>query len=344
MTTATGEIAVLGALAAARGALPESELVRILAGAGVEREGLAALASLRTRGLVVSRRSGLELTASGLDAFVAATAAIDAALDPSPNAPGLDECPSLPWLTTVQTEWIDAVSINYAVDPEALARLLPAPLRPEIHRDSAWVQILMSSLRDMRPQGMIPLFGVCFYQVSYRAAVTWQRADGTWRRGGYFVRSETNDAVMRSIGNRLNEFRFHEFGSAEMVMVRDGQRLTIGVDPDPDFPSGRLFGTFDTRPLARPPAGSTWKSMDELHEPLVECYDALGVDRDNGWLYVLTIDREPWRAKFVAPVDLYSEYFDTGPLGGGKARLDSVLHLDRCAYKWRPLRRERIAR
>jgi hypothetical protein len=128
-----------------------------------------------------------------------------------------------------------------------------------------------------------------------------------------------------------------------MVVLRDGERLTLGVDPDAEHPGGRLFGTLDTRPLAGPPPGSVWASLEELHEPLVECYDALGVDREAGWLYVLTIDREPWNARFVTPLELYAEWFEHGPLGGGAARLDSVLHLERCAYAWRPLRRERLA-
>jgi len=335
-------LAVLGALAAARSELPEAELLRLLTRAGVGPEAREALASLRATGQIVTRPRGLALSTLGLDAFLAVSAAIDRALDPSPPAAGLDECPSLPWITSVRTEWIEAVSINYAVVPEALGHLLPAPLEPELHRGTAWVQVLMSSLRDLRPQGLAQLFGVCFYQVSYRAAVVFRRADGSVRRGGYFLRSETNDPLMRAIGNRLAEFRFHDFGDATMVVVRDGERLTLGVDPDGEHPGGRLFATIDTRPLPGPPPGSLWTSLEDLREPLVECYDALGVDPEAGWLYVLTIDREPWRARFVTPIELYLEWFDSGPLGGGLARLDSVLHLERCAYSWRPLRRERL--
>lgn len=335
-------LAVLGALAAARTELSEAELLGLLTRAGVGPEGNQALGALRASGQVVARARGLGLSPSGVDAFLTASAAIDRAFDPSPSVPGLDGCPSLPWITSVRTEWIEAVSINYAVAPEALAPLLPEPLEPELHKGQAWVQVLMSSLKDMRPQGLLPLFGVCFYQVSYRAAVLCRRPDGSLRRGGYFLRSETNDPVMRSIGNRLAEFRFHDFGGATMVVLRDGERLTLGVDPDAEHAGGRLFGTLDTRPLQGPPPGSLWTSLDDLHEPLVECYDALGVDRAAGWLYVLTIDREPWNARFVTPLELYLEWFDRGPLGGGAARLDSVLHLERCAYSWRPLRRERL--
>jgi hypothetical protein len=197
------------------------------------------------------------------------------------------------------------------------------------------MQVLMSSLRDMRPQGLGALFGVSFYQVSYRAAVRYRDVDGAWRRGGYFVRSETNHEVMRAVGNALVEFKFHEFGAANMYLLRDGDRLTAAIDAE--SAGGSLFGVFDTR-TGHVPEGSVWRDLAHLQEPLVECYDAFGIDRDGGWLYTLTIDRGPWHASFARPCDLYCEYVDTGPLRGA-ARLDSVLHIPRCAYRWRPLRR-----
>jgi uncharacterized protein YqjF (DUF2071 family) len=333
-------LAALVALAVEPLGLPEDALRQRLAGAGVE-DPASVLRGLTGAGLMRAQGRLWSLTPAGHAALRDAEAALVGAHDPSPTTPGMEECPSVPWLTQVQTHWVEAVSINYAVEPERLARLLPAPLEPEVFRGSAWVQVLMSSLRDMRPQGVSPLLGVCFYQVSYRAAVRYRNANGDWRRGGYFVRSETSDPVMRRVGNALKEFKFHEFGEAQMVMAREGELLTAAVDPEPAFPGGRLVGVFDTRPLPHPPPGSVWTGLEDLHEPLVECYDALGVAE--GFVYVLTIDREPWNARFVTPVQLYSEYFDDGPLAPG-ARLDSVLHLTECAYRWRPLRRERPAR
>jgi uncharacterized protein YqjF (DUF2071 family) len=326
------ELAVLAALAAAHGSLDEEALAARLP----EKHERSCFFSLRARGWIEGE-ARLTLTAAGIRGLLDWQSQLEAALDPSPRYAVQEDCPSIPWLTTVQTCWIDAVSINYAVDPAALAKILPAPLEPEIWKGSAWVQLLMSSLRDMRPQGLLPLFGVCFYQASYRAAVRYRSVDGGWRRGGYFVRSETNHPVMRTVGNALAEFRFHDFGLAEMVMVRDGERLTVGIDAA--VPHGKLVALFDTRTFERPPAGSVWQSLDELEEPLVECYDALGVDRENGHLYILTIDRDPWDARFVAPIDLYAEYFESGPLGGA-SRYDSTLHFQKCAYRWRPLRRE----
>jgi uncharacterized protein YqjF (DUF2071 family) len=255
-----------------------------------------------------------------------------------PSAPFAEIARRVPWLTTVRACWIDALSFNWAVPPAALAGLLPPPLEPEVHKGSAWVQVLVSSLRDLRPRGVPALFGANFCQVSYRAAVRCRGADGAWRRGGYFTRSDTNDAVMRAIGNRLREFRFHDFGAATVTMLRDGGNLIVGVETE--RPGGALVAIVPTRALPGPPAGSAWASLEDLHEPLVECYDAFGVDGSD--VYILTIDRDPWSPVFVQPSQIYCEYFDKGALGGAGARLDSVLHIRECEYRWRALRRERI--
>jgi uncharacterized protein YqjF (DUF2071 family) len=330
-----GELLVLGALAASpEGLTPEALAAIAGADAGATVEALRRSGHARRHGLAY------RLTPSGVEALLALHAELERAVDPSAPRPGDEVAQSVPWLTTVRTRWIDALSFNYAVDPLALARLLPRPLAPEVHKGSAWVQVLVSSLRDLRPQGLPSLFGACFCQVSYRAAVRYRGADGAWRRGGFFLRSDTNDAVMRAVGNRLAEFRFHDFGAVTMTMLRDGEKLVVGIEPE--RPHGALVAVVPTVPLPGPPPGSLWTSLAELHEPLVECYDAFGVDEAKGFVHILTIDRDPWNPVFVRPAEVYSEYFDTGPLGGGVARLDSVLWIRECEYRWRPLRRERV--
>ncbi len=340
MKTTPQELAALVALALAPLGLPPGALRARLEDSGVGgAAAVQALEALAGRGLVAELAGVLRLTATGHTLLREVHAALERAQDVSPSTAGMEECPSVPWLTQVQTVWVEALSLNYAVAPDMLARLLPAPLEPELHRGSAWVQVLMSSLREMRPQGLTGLVGFNFYQVSYRAAVRYRNAEGQWRRGGSFVRSETNDPLMRRLGNSLTEFKFHEFGEADMLMAREGDLLTFAVDPAPAYPGGRLVGVLDTRPLPGPPVGSVWPSLEALHEPLVECYDAFGIA--DGYVYVLTIDRGPWNARFVRPVELYCEFMQEGALAG-HARLDSVLHLRECPYRWRPLRRERI--
>ncbi|MCZ6572257.1 MAG: DUF2071 domain-containing protein [Planctomycetota bacterium] len=337
-----GELAVLGALAACPDGLTRKRLLAIATEAGVQGAE-TAVDGLARRGHLRERRDLLRLTPGGIEALLELHARLEQSLDPSAPHAAHEGAQSIPWLTTVQTQWIDALSFNYAVPQEALATLLPAPLEPELHKGCAWIQVLVSSLRDLRPRGAPALFGVNFYQISYRAAVRYRGADGAWRRGGFFARSDTNNEVMRTIGNRLAEFRFHDFGAATMSLLRQGEQLIVGVDPERARPGGKFVAVVPTTPLRGPPDGSVWDSLADLHEPLVECYDALGVDQDAGHVYILTVDRDPWNAVFVRPSNVYCEYVDTGPLAGAGARLDSVLHIRRCEYHWRPLRRERFA-
>jgi uncharacterized protein YqjF (DUF2071 family) len=339
--TDPARVACIAALAGSPAGLSPAELLAQLRPTGLPPDAtLAACEALIERGEIAARGGALHLTGAGAHALLELHAAIERALDPSPTTAGMHECPSIPWLTTVQTCWVDALSLNYAVDPDALGPLIPAPLEPELHKGTAWVQVLISRLREMRPQGTLPLFGVSFHQVSYRAAVHYRGGDGALRRGGYFVRSDTDNAVMRAVGNALNEFKFHAFGLADVRLARGGGRLRAVVAPGASFPGGNIDATVDTR-RAAPPATSVWRSEAELQGPLVECYDAFGVDAAARHVYVLTIDRQPWNAHFVTPLAVRTEFVETGALGGA-ARLDSVLHIPRdCAYRWRPLRRER---
>ena len=334
------EIAVLGALAGAPSGLAPDVLVAELVEVGVSMDdALEACESLLARGEVSARGPILELTPRGGTALLSVHAAIERALDPSPSTPGMEECPSIPWLTTVETAWHDALSLNYAVDPEALRAILPPPLEPELFHGRAWVQVLASRLSEMRPQGMPALFGVDFHQVSYRAAVRYVGAHGV-RRGGYFVRSETDHAVMRAVGNALVEFKFHAFEGATIALAKKKDTLAFSVDPEDPRSIGKTRVVLDTRAGQIAPQSSLWRDRAEMRKALVECYDAFGVD-PSGYIYVLTIDREPWREAFATPKTVEVEWMQRGPLAG--AVLDSVFTVPLpCRYKWRPLRRERV--
>ena len=157
MRTDPAQMAALAALASAPSGLAPAELLDVLSDAGIDTtQALEACQVLLDAGEVVVQRGTFELSAAGARALLAIHAAIERALDPSPSTPGMEECPSIPWLTTVQTCWVDAVSFNFAVAPDALRPLIPPPLEPEIFHGSAWVQVLISRLRDMRPQGTLP--------------------------------------------------------------------------------------------------------------------------------------------------------------------------------------------
>ncbi len=155
MSVHLGELSVLGALAASAEGLSREAVVEVAAKAGaVPAEVRAALEALHDRGHLRQHGKLFRLTPSGIESLLQLHAQLERAVDPSARGPGHEHAQSIPWLTTVRTCWIDALSFNYAVPPEALAKLLPKPLEPEVHKGSAWIQVLVSSLRDLRPRGL----------------------------------------------------------------------------------------------------------------------------------------------------------------------------------------------
>ena len=177
-------LAILGALAASRVGMEHSDVLRALDTAGVD----AATAGRVLRGArLVRRRARPRRCLAGADAVrdpgPARAARRDRARARSFAAAARAGAVSLRALAHRGADVLDrrACRINYAWTPRRLAPLLPAPLEPEVHKGHGWVQVLMSSLRDMRPPGIPSLFGTCFYQVSYRAAVRYRDAGA---RGG----------------------------------------------------------------------------------------------------------------------------------------------------------------
>lgn len=93
-----------------------------------------------------------------------------------------------------------------------------------------------------------------------------------------------------------------------------------------------------------PPSTSVFRSRAELDGLVLDHSDAFGHVPGNAHVYVLLIDRDAWRYRFVSPRELYLGYFQEGrPFDRHTARLDSVLHCRDIAYRWQPLRRETIA-
>lgn len=52
------------------------------------------------------------------------------------------------------------VLINYMVDPEIIAKLIPKPFRPQVYKGKAIVGICLIRLKDIRPKGLPAFMGL----------------------------------------------------------------------------------------------------------------------------------------------------------------------------------------
>ncbi|HUN33255.1 MAG TPA: DUF2071 domain-containing protein [Trebonia sp.] len=91
--------------------------------------------------------------------------------------------------------------VNYRVDPQVAAGLLPAPLRPQLVNGWAVAGICLIRLARLRPRGIPGWAGLRTENAAHRIAVEWDGVDGR-RSGVYIPRRDTDSAATVLVGGR----------------------------------------------------------------------------------------------------------------------------------------------
>src|SRR5690242_19368002 len=86
------------------------------------------------------------------------------------------------------------ILVNYRVEPDVLATLLPAPFRPQEINGWGIAGICLIRLRDVRPGGWPAWVGIRSENAAHRIAVEWDEA-GAVRRGVYVLRRDSDSLL-----------------------------------------------------------------------------------------------------------------------------------------------------
>ena len=218
------------------------------------------------------------------------------------------------------------VLVNYAVDPDVAARLLPSPFRPQIVKDRAVAGICLIRLAQLRPKGLPAWVGIASENAAHRIAVEWDTDDGT-RSGVYIPRRDSGSALNVAVGGRLfpgehHRASFETSQTASTMRVRYSSRDgSVGVDVDVQL-TDRLEGsvlfadTEDASAFFR--AGS-----DGFSARAAAGFDGLSLRTDS------------WRVEAATPLAVRSSFFeDRTTFPAGSARLDSVLVMRQVPVSW----------
>ncbi|MFF3115503.1 DUF2071 domain-containing protein [Kitasatospora sp. NPDC057904] len=140
--------------------------------------------------------------------------------------------------------------VNYRVDPDVAARLLPGPLRPHLANGHAVAGICLLRLGEVRPAWAPRALGLRSENAAHRIAVEWDGPDGV-ETGVYIPRRDTASPLNAWAGGRLfpgehgrADFEVHETPDRVRVALatRDGgTRVDVTVDLADDLRDSRLF-------------------------------------------------------------------------------------------------------
>lgn len=94
------------------------------------------------------------------------------------------------------------ILVNYRVDPQVLAKILPAPFEPKLQHGYGMAGVCLIRLKHIRPRFFPAFVGVQSENAAHRIAVRWQE-HGVWREGVYIPRRDTSSPLNTLIGGRI---------------------------------------------------------------------------------------------------------------------------------------------
>lgn len=219
------------------------------------------------------------------------------------------------------------ILVNYSVDPDVLARTLPAPFRPKLHAGRGLAGICLIRLRGVRPRWLPSWLGVSSENAAHRTAVEWDEG-GTVREGVYIRRRDSNSRFNALAGGRLfpgvhhhARFIVTETDTHFAVAVRsdDGAvRLSVAGDVTTGLPAGSVFGSLDE-------ASAFFRGGSLGYSPA----------RDGRTLQGLELQCDRWQVEPLAVTAVWSSVFDDGAVfPEGSVRFDCALLMRGIAHEW----------
>src|SRR5262245_25155189 len=103
------------------------------------------------------------------------------------------------------------ILVNYRVDPDVLAVLLPPPFRPQVVNGYGVAGICLIRLGQIRPSGLPWWLGIGSENAAHRVAVKWEER-GQVRRGVFVLRRDTNSRLNVLAGGRIFPGVHHRAG------------------------------------------------------------------------------------------------------------------------------------
>src|SRR5260221_13073263 len=93
--------------------------------------------------------------------------------------------------------------LNYRADPGVVARLLPAPLHPNLYHGYAIVGVSLVRLESIRPRGLPAWLGVSSENATHQIASGWVDKKGQSHEGSFVARPETDLSFAPILGGHF---------------------------------------------------------------------------------------------------------------------------------------------
>jgi len=143
------------------------------------------------------------------------------------------------------------ILINYAIDPDVAAKIIPAPFRPKLYNGKSIGGICLIRLKSIKPKGFPDFIGITSENGAHRFAVEWEE-NGILNEGVYIPRRDTSSKLNAIAGGRffpgrhhLSHFTVNEADSNFSIGFsnKDSTSINIKATETSVFNPDSIFGT-----------------------------------------------------------------------------------------------------
>jgi hypothetical protein len=219
------------------------------------------------------------------------------------------------------------ILVNYRVDPQILARQLPAPFRPQIVSGHGMAGICLIRLKQVRPRIMPGWLGVASENAAHRVAVEWDEA-GSVRQGVYVRRRDTDSWANSLLGGRMFP-GFHHHAAFTSHETTD--RLDIDIQSDDRQTRIAVRG----RQTAELSPSSIFRSTREASEFFQAGSLGYSPAQQPGCFQGLELRCPNWHVEPLAVEQVSSSYFgDESLFPPGSIVFDCALLMRNIEHEW----------
>jgi hypothetical protein len=221
------------------------------------------------------------------------------------------------------------VLVNYRVDRDVLAAVLPPPFRPRTVGGYGVAGICLIRIEGLRAGPLPRLPGLASENAAHRAAVEWDADDGV-RQGVYVTRRDTSSMLNALAGGRVFPGAHHR---ARFQVEDDGARI--------DLQMHSLDGAVGVRLRARAapglPSGSIFPSLAAASEFFEAGSLGYSATRRPGTFDAMELRTQRWAVAPLAVDEAASSWFDDPHVfPPGSAVLDHALVMRALEHAWVP--------
>lgn len=219
------------------------------------------------------------------------------------------------------------ILVNYRVEPEVIAGILPPPFRPKVIHGKGVAGICLIRLKQVRP-AFVPLqWGIRSENAAHRIAVEWEE-NGSLREGVYIPRRDTDSRLNTLLGGRLFPGVHHH---ARFRVEEAPDHLGVSLKSDDAETEVSVSGHI----AAGLPEGSLFGSLEEASAFFEAGSLGYSATRTAGRFDGLELRCRDWHVQPLEVESVSSSFFEDGSrFPRGSVEFDCALLMQGIAHEW----------